>query len=531
VIKPRICIPVCATRIEDLISAIAKAVHATDDTDYIELRLDCLNEEEFGRAMCDSAAVLRRIIAESSRPVVLTLRDYEQSGKRKIHETERVWFWKQTLSLLNAGRFAAENLADIELDLLERFFNENSVADEVLFDLRRVICSHHDFKGVTPDFSSIYERARGTKAHIIKIAAQTGDAVDCLPFIRVLDRAHRDRQEIIVISMGEAGSWLRVLASRRGEFLTYAALDEEYTTAPGQVTAEELDSLYRIHQLDAQTEITGIIGAPVAHSLSPHIHNSAFAARKLNFVYLPFLVRDLTSFLRRMAHPRTGEIKWRLRGLSVTAPHKETIIQHLDYVDETARAIGAVNTVRIEADKLCGYNTDAEAALVPLRNRIELRGARVAVIGAGGAARALLWSLKCEGAGITVFARDIKRARNVSLKFGAHITDLNGARFDNFDLVINATPLGTRGQNENETPAAAQQLQGARSVYDLVYNPEETRFLREARKAGCAIIEQGGLTMLVAQAAEQFKLWTGEDAPLNVMRSAADNRIRRNARL
>ena len=506
-------------------SVMAKAAHATDDTDYIELRLDSLSEEEFSRAMSDSAALLRRIIAESPRTVILTLRDYEQGGKREIHETDRARFWKQSLSLLHTGKFPPENLADIELDLLERFFNESSTSDEVLFDSRFVICSHHDFKRVPADLSRIYERARGTKARIIKIAAQTNDAIDCLPLVHLLDRAHRDKQEITAIAMGEAGSWLRVLAAAWGEFLTYAALDKEHRTAPGQITSEELVSLYRIHQLDAQAEITGIIGSPVVHSLSPHIHNHAFAALKFNFVYLSFLVRDLTAFLRRMVHPRTREIEWRLRGLSVTAPHKEAIIPHLDYVDETAGEIGAVNTVRIEEDRLCGYNTDANAALVPLGNAIKLRGARIAIIGAGGAARALLWSLKREGAHVTLFARNIERARNVALKFGAQITDLNGARLDNFDLVINTTPLGTRGQNENETPVNAHQLQGAHLVYDLVYNPEETRFLREARKAGCARIERGGLTMLIAQAAEQFKLWTGEDAPIDVMRRAAKEKM------
>ena len=152
---------------------------------------------------------------------------------------------------------------------------------------------------------------------------------------------------------------------------------------------------------------------------------------------------------------------------------------------------------------------------------IELSGARVAVLGAGGAARAVLWSLRQAGARSTVFARDTERARPTAENFDAHLQTLDAARFDNFDLVINATPLGTLGARETETPAHASQLRGARSAYDLVYNPSETRFMREARAAGCELV-LGGLPMLVAQAAAQFKLWTGHDAPLDVLTEAAE---------
>jgi shikimate dehydrogenase len=175
---------------------------------------------------------------------------------------------------------------------------------------------------------------------------------------------------------------------------------------------------------------------------------------------------------------------------------------------------------------LRGHNTDAVAALAPLSGLIDLPGARAAVIGAGGAARAVLWALRRAGASSTVFARDPARAREVAQTFGARSQNLSGARFDSFDLVVNATPLGTRGAREAETAATAGQLRGARVAYDLVYNPAETRFMREARAAGCAVVI-GGLPMLVAQAAAQFELWTGERAPLEVMRRAAERRLSR----
>ena len=262
------------------------------------------------------------------------------------------------------------------------------------------------------------------------------------------------------------------------------------------------------------------VGSPVSHSFSKHIHNAAFAARGVDAVFIPFEVADASAFARRMACPRTREITWSLRGLSVTAPHKQAIMEHLDWVEPKASEIGAVNTVVVEGDELRGYNTDAEAALKPLGGMIEIGGARVALIGAGGAARALLWALRGQGARTTVFARDPERARETAGEFGARADAIEGASFGGFDLVINATPLGTRGTRERETPVTAAGLRGARVAYDLVYNPALTRFLREARTAGCETI--GGLQMLVAQAAEQFRLWTGAEAPVEVMREAAE---------
>ncbi len=177
----------------------------------------------------------------------------------------------------------------------------------------------------------------------------------------------------------------------------------------------------------------------------------------------------------------------------------------------------------IEGDELHGYNTDAAAVLAPLLGVFDLQRARVAVIGAGGAARAVLWSVRQAGAQATVFARNIQRAAQTAGEFGMSCELLDDARFDRFDLVINTTPLGTRGQTEDQTPATVNQLRGARLVYDLVYNPRETRLMREARTAGCETIN--GLAMLVAQAAAQFKLWTGDEAPTEAMHQAAEQTL------
>ena len=365
---------------------------------------------------------------------------------------------------------------------------------------------------------ALYERMARTGARVIKLAAKAEEITDCARVLALVERARRDGLEMIAVSMGEAGLLTRVRAPRFGASLTYGSLEAGSETAPGQLTARELRDIYRVQKIDADTIVTGIVGKPVAHSLSPHMHNAAFDARGVNAVYIPFEVADVSAFVRRMVRARA--LDWKLRGFSVTAPHKSSIIEHLDRVEPLASEIGAVNTVVVEGEELRGYNTDARAALSPLESLVELRDARVAVVGAGGAARALLWGLRERGARATVFARNLERARETAGAFDAQVSQLEGASFAGFDLVVNATPLGTRGARVDETPATAGQLRGAHIAYDLVYNPARTRFIKEAGDAGCETL--GGLPMLVAQAAAQFELWTGEQAPFEVMFAAAE---------
>src|SRR5438552_8292434 len=359
-----------------------------------------------------------------------------------------------------------------------------------------------------------------TPARIIKIAVQANDAMDCIPIFHLLERAQRDDREMIAIAMGPAGIMSRVLGPSRGSFLTYGSLEDESATAPGQLTAREMREVYRIDRIDRETEIFGIIGNPVSHSLSPHIHNAAFEAAKFNAVYIPFEVGDANDFMRRMVQPRSREMDWNLRGLSVTAPHKLTVMERLDWIEPSAKEMRAVNTIVLRDDELHGYNTDAIGFISPLRGRFgSLKHARCAIIGAGGAARAALWALNSEGAQVTLFARDPALAEFFARQFSAECKLNADASFNGFDVVINATPLGACGERENETPVTTEKLRGVRLAYDLVYNPLETRFLREARAAGCETVN--GLEMLIAQAVEQFKLWWGREPNAAVMRAAA----------
>jgi 3-dehydroquinate dehydratase/shikimate dehydrogenase len=473
----QVCVPVCEN---DLTTACERAAAWAD---LIELRLDCLEE---------IPANLPEIIERLPRPLILTFRPSEQGGHRELTRVERRSFWSSIAPQGEALWW------DIEDDLV----------NDLKPDWSRVIVSHHDFAAVPNDLEQIYERLVHTPAAVIKIAVQANDIVDCLPVFQLLDRARNEGREIIGIAMGNSGIATRVLGPSRGSFLTYGALDDESATAPGQVNARKLRSLYHLDTIDDETMICGLAGLPVMNSVSPYIHNTAFTSTGVNGVYLPFEVHDAVQFFKRMVHPRTRELNWNLRGLSITAPHKQTVMECLDSIEIDAQEIGAVNTVVVENDRLLGYNTDAAGFIEPLLKRFTtLRDARVAIIGAGGAARAAIWALQRQQAAVTLFARDVAKARALGDLFGISCVSLSDASFAGYDLVINTTPVGS-GAYIDQSPATRKQLSGSRCVYDLIYNPAKTLLLREAHEAGCETF--GGLEMLVAQAGIQFELWTGK---------------------
>ncbi|MGB8508017.1 MAG: type I 3-dehydroquinate dehydratase, partial [Pyrinomonadaceae bacterium] len=383
-----IAVPVCVSRASELAAAIERASRVAD---IIELRFDCLDETQLDEARSNLGALME---ASAGRPFIFTFRPSEEGGRRAIGIDVRAGFWRQAAKDWREGEYRAPAFADVELELFERhaFSSSTFAFSSSTFEECQVICSHHDFDGVPADLEEIYERMTHTPAHVLKIAFRAGDITDCVAVFRLLARARREGRKLIAVAMGGAGVTTRILGPSRGAFLTYGSLDESQATAPGQIGADELRSLYRVGSLDEHTFITGLVGSPVAHSLSPLIHNAAFRARELNGVYLPFEVGDVGEFVRRMVHPRTREFDWNLRGFGVTAPHKTEIMKHLDEIELTAREVGAVNTVVVRDGRLVGDNTDAAAALIPLQGLLEISGARVAVIGAGGAARALLRS-------------------------------------------------------------------------------------------------------------------------------------------
>jgi 3-dehydroquinate dehydratase/shikimate dehydrogenase len=306
--------------------------------------------------------------------------------------------------------------------------------------------------------------------------------------------------------MGEQGVISRVLSVRAGSAFTFGAVSAESKTAPGQVSARDLRSIYRIDQVDAATRIYGVAGDPVEHSLSPVIMNAALRRENVNGVYVGLHAKTLKDLLNCMR-----EIP--LHGISVTMPYKQAIVEHLDNTDAHTAKIGACNTVvRGQDGKLYGFNTDIVGIVRPLEQRLTLENAKVLVIGAGGAARAAVFGLKERGAEIWILNRTAIKAQKLARQAKAHVIKRADLRKTAFDIIINATPVGMG--NTKDCPLKEDEVQ-AKVVFDMVYDPVETRLLQIARSKGIAVV--AGIEMFVHQAAHQFEIWTGKPAPAGEM--------------
>ncbi len=328
-------------------------------------------------------------------------------------------------------------------------------------------------------------------------------------------REHDD-STLISLAMSEIGASSRILAPALGSVFTYAAPSEHAGTAPGQISAKLLRSLYRHEKLTKHSRVYGVIADPVAHSKSPFIHNRAFQARRVDAVYLPFLVNqghlgDWMNFASKLP----------VAGFSVTIPHKRRILRYLDTVDPLARRIGAVNTVWRKAGKWRGTNTDTEGVLKPLSHHVRLANSSILIAGYGGAARAAAFALHDARARVTITGRNPALAQSLARAVKGDAVTLKQAQARRFDILIHATPLGMSPNanecifNHDEIPAGL--------VFDMVYNPLETLLLKRAKAQGCVVIP--GTEMLLEQALCQFELWTGETGPRDVMRAALESHL------
>ena len=385
---------------------------------------------------------------------------------------------------------------------------------EVLLGPGKRLVSAHFFRTMPPNLPALADQLFQGKPNGIKIAAHC----DTLAEWQKLAEFGRTRRDLITIPMGDVALPARVLSVREPNGFAYAPVQN--ATAPGQVSLEEMKNLYRADKLTGKTKVYGVIGNPVGHSLSPLMHNTGFAECRIDAVYLPFFVERLTDFVEAI---RLLGIK----GFSVTIPHKENILAHLDECDPLAVQIGAVNTVVVSANgKLHGYNTDYVGVLQALEKRVRLRGSRVLIVGAGGAARAVAFALAQAGASVGICARRQKKALVIAKAVGGSLVDWDRLRFEFFDAIVNATPVGMH-PFENESPLEARDL-NCRLVFDTIYRPQTTKLLQLAKRRGIETVS--GVEMFVAQGVAQWEMWTGKRAPVDVMRRAVTTALGREER-
>jgi 3-dehydroquinate dehydratase/shikimate dehydrogenase len=483
---PRVCVAVIASDPSELIEKASVLAH---DNSFLEFRLDYLK-----RPALALAKVKQFIEDYPYLMVIATCRRAASGGKFRGSVAAQ-------LDLLSKAAAAGCQLVDIELQTAVR------CKPELLLRLRSsaaMILSFHDFRA-TKKLDATFEKMLEIPADYYKIVTTATTLHDNVLMMRFLEK-NRDKHALIGLCMGEQGIISRVLGVRAGSVFTFAAVSEDEKTAPGQMTAQDLRGIYRIEHVDTATKVYGVAGDPIAHSLSPAVMNAAMRRETVNGVYLALhakTLKDLLICIREIP----------IHGISVTMPYKEDIVRHLDNTDAYTNKIGACNTVvRAQDGKLYGFNTDTAGVVQPLQQRIFLDRARILVLGTGGAARAAVFALKERGAEVYVLARTPAQAQKLARQ--AKVRSIKRADLKKvaFDAIINATPVGMG--NSNESPLQQAEI-NAKYVFDMVYDPVDTKFLKLGRAAGAEVIS--GIEMFAQQAARQFEIWTGKPAPWDEM--------------
>jgi 3-dehydroquinate dehydratase/shikimate dehydrogenase len=419
------------------------------------------------------------------------------------------------LEILEKAALAGCHLIDIELQTAEHM--KPAQMQRLRSRGAAIIISYHDFES-TRDLDRIFERIHPFQPEFVKIVSTAKTLSDNVTMMRFLDR-RRDEANLIGISMGDQGTISRVLGLRAGSVFTFASAHVGEETGPGQIDARTLRETWRIDQIDASTKVYGVAGNPVRHSLSPLIHNMAFRRETVNAVFLPLQTARMNDLLTL-----TREVP--LHGLAITMPFKSDIIKHLEKTDALSEKIGACNTVVRALDgKLYGFNTDVAAIVRPLERRLPLSGARILVLGAGGAGRAAAFGLTEKGAEVFVCNRTPETAKKLARQAKAKFIRRDQLARSTFDVIINATPVGMRSMKP-ASPLEPKEI-NARLVFDLVYNPIDTPLIRMAREKGLPVVT--GVEMFVHQGARQFEIWTGKPAPEEEMLRVVVHALRQDA--
>jgi 3-dehydroquinate dehydratase/shikimate dehydrogenase len=477
---------ICVTLGEgDTAAALARVDELAPWADLFEVRADLVSSVDL--------AALR---ARSKRPLLLTCRASSQGGRRDDADPAR----RDTLL---AGLRLGFDYVDVEHGL--------GLGDVIAAAGDRLVLSHHDLEGTPGDLDALYAWMCASRPAVAKIVVTPRSFADVARLLAFAARVGTTGSvPLIALAMGPLGIATRALAGRYGAPWTYASTAPGQEAAPGQLDARTLRDVYRAHAISPATRVYGVLGSDVSRSLSPALHNRAFAERALDAVLVPWSVDDLGAFWDAL--PALD-----LAGFSVTRPYKAAVIARLDAVDPEAARMDSVNTVVREGGAWRGLSTDGDGLLAPLCARTPLEGRRVVVLGAGGAARAAAAALAAQGARPTLLAREPARAAEAAAASGSAHGPLERLRDEPYDVLVNATPVG-QAPRDGETLVPAALLRAGTIVFDMVTTPRETRLLREARAAGCVVI--AGHEMLAAQGYRQFELWTRQDAPRDAMRAA-----------
>ena len=511
--------------VSDLAQARRDAVAAAEaGADMIELRIDTFTEHEQVRAL----------VSECPLPCIVTCRPTWEGGNCTLPEPERLW-------VLDLAGGSGANYMDLEIEAFRRIANLEHRFATPREQRPGLILSSHHFRSRPPRLTNIVEELEQSAADVIKIVWTARTIRDNLESFEIL--AQR-RKPTIALCMGEAGLISRVLAKKFGAFLSFASLREKEVTAPGQVSIDEMKRLYRWDAIRRTTKVYGVVGSPVAHSMSPAIHNAAFDQTGYDGVYLPLLVNEGYESFKAFMESFLAFAPLDLSGLSITIPHKENALKYLREknaaIDPLAVKIGAVNTIRIDrknesgAPLLEGFNTDYGAILDSITSKLGIQrqglaGKRIAVIGAGGTGRTAVAALAHYGATVVVYNRSRDRADALAAEFNGQTGKVVAAPLEKLcdsccEIYLNTTPVGMH-PNVDASPLGDRppKLSAHTLVFDTVYNPIKTKLLHQAEAAGAPTI--GGIEMFVRQAAAQFEAWAKLPAPTEVMRSVVEARL------
>jgi 3-dehydroquinate dehydratase/shikimate dehydrogenase len=496
----KVCVAIIGSTAAEMLE---KASAVVKETPFLEFRLDYLEKPLL------ALPKLKHFFTDNTAATgIATCRRTANGGKFSGNVAAEI-------EILSKAAAAGFHIVDVELE------SASAMKKGELQKLRdtgvALIISHHDYEA-TKDLDGIYKRIVPFEPDFIKIVPTAKTLVDNVTLMRFIERMD-DHSNIIGICMGDAGIISRVLGVRAGSAFTFAAASIGEETGPGQIAARTLIETYRIDQVDAATKVYGVAGNPIRSSLSPIMMNTAFRRETVNAVYLALQANKLSDLLK-LVH----EIP--IQGLSVTMPLKQEIMAHLEKTDPLSAKIGACNTVlRAQDGKLYGFNTDVAGITGPLEKRMSLRGAKVLVLGAGGAARAAVFGLRDKGAEVFILNRTSETAQKLARQSGSKTIKKDAVAKTPFDVIINATPIGMAGIK------GAQLLEAkdlnTKLVFDLVYNPVETPLLRLARQRGIPIIT--GIEMFVQQGARQFEIFTGKPAPEEEMLRVVIHALRQHA--